>query len=302
MGNNILVSCSVLSYNSAKTILETLESIKAQTYQNIELIVSDDCSKDNTVELCRQWIAANKNRFTRVVLLTVQENTGVCANGNRAMAACQGKWQKSIAADDILLTNCIGDFVDFVNNNTHIKWIASKVAVYNDNFKDDCCTQRNLVYDKSFFNMDVGQQLKYMACTNPIIAPSLFFDLEFKRSLGGYDETYGYEDRPFYIKALENGYKCYFLDKVTVGYRIHQSMSNSTSQLFNYSFLKKTRIFEREKCFSYLTKKQILLKNTLWIIQDIFQYAGLNRKKPQFVAFLYKSMLFMIIRMLKNRR
>lgn len=85
MGNNILVSCTVLSYNSAKTILETLESIKAQTYQNIELIVSDDCSKDNTVELCRQWIAVNKNRFVRVVLLTVKENTGVCANGNRAI-------------------------------------------------------------------------------------------------------------------------------------------------------------------------------------------------------------------------
>ena len=151
MGNNILVSCTVLSYNSAKTILETLESIKAQTYQNIELIVSDDCSKDNTVELCRQWIAVNKNRFVRVVLLTVKENTGVCANGNRAMAACQGKWQKGIAADDILLPNCIGDFVDYVNDNIHAKWIASKVAVYNEEFKEENCIQRNLVYDSSFF-------------------------------------------------------------------------------------------------------------------------------------------------------
>lgn len=55
-----LVSVSVITYNSAKTVLETLESIKAQTYQNLELIVSDDCSTDNTVELCRNWIEQNK--------------------------------------------------------------------------------------------------------------------------------------------------------------------------------------------------------------------------------------------------
>ena len=53
MGNDILVSCTVVSYNSEKMIVETLESIKSQTYRNIELIVSDDCSKDNTVLVCR---------------------------------------------------------------------------------------------------------------------------------------------------------------------------------------------------------------------------------------------------------
>ena len=42
-----LVSVIVISYNSSETVLETLESVKKQTYQNIELIVSDDCSTDN---------------------------------------------------------------------------------------------------------------------------------------------------------------------------------------------------------------------------------------------------------------
>ena len=50
--NNPLVSINVITYNSSKFVLETLESAKAQTYQNIELIVSDDCSTDNTVEIC----------------------------------------------------------------------------------------------------------------------------------------------------------------------------------------------------------------------------------------------------------
>ena len=51
-----LVSVVIITYNSEKTIIETLESIKNQTYKNIELIISDDFSKDNTVEICKQCI------------------------------------------------------------------------------------------------------------------------------------------------------------------------------------------------------------------------------------------------------
>ena len=72
--NQPLVSVTVITYNSSKTVLETLDSIKAQTYQNLELIVSDDCSTDDTVELCRNWIEQNKERFVRTELLTVEKN------------------------------------------------------------------------------------------------------------------------------------------------------------------------------------------------------------------------------------
>ncbi|MBR5577209.1 MAG: glycosyltransferase [Bacteroidaceae bacterium] len=52
----IPVSIVVITYNSSKYVLETLESVKAQDYPNIELIVSDDRSTDNTFELVNQWI------------------------------------------------------------------------------------------------------------------------------------------------------------------------------------------------------------------------------------------------------
>ena len=67
-----LVSVAVIAYNSAEYILETLESIKAQTYDKIELIVSDDCSLDGTVEICHKWIDANKSRFVDICIVVVE--------------------------------------------------------------------------------------------------------------------------------------------------------------------------------------------------------------------------------------
>ena len=62
-----LVSINITTYNSSKFIIETLESAKMQTYQNIELIVSDDSSVDNTVELCKKWIEKNKGKHKDIV-------------------------------------------------------------------------------------------------------------------------------------------------------------------------------------------------------------------------------------------
>lgn len=64
MENKPLVSIVVITYNSSEYVLETLESAKAQTYTNIELIVSDDCSTDETVSICKNGL-----KQTRIDLL-----------------------------------------------------------------------------------------------------------------------------------------------------------------------------------------------------------------------------------------
>lgn len=78
-----LVSVVVVIYNSSQTVIETLESIKAQTYKNIELVISDDDSKDTSVEICKKWVEKNKNRFVRTKIITHTPNTGTSANMNR---------------------------------------------------------------------------------------------------------------------------------------------------------------------------------------------------------------------------
>ena len=76
---NPLVSIVVITYNSSEYVCETLESAKAQSYQNIELIVSDDASTDNTVPIVTKWIRENKSRFVCVEIVTSPSNTGITA-------------------------------------------------------------------------------------------------------------------------------------------------------------------------------------------------------------------------------
>ena len=277
MNENILVSVVVVTYNSASTVLETLDSIKQQTYDKIELIVSDDCSKDDTVIVCQNWLQGNKQRFVNSELITVKINTGVCANLNRAIAATKGDWIKLIAGDDILLPNCVEDFVDYVHKYPDAKWVSSYMQVYKDSFRSENCVARMSVSKRDFFDLSVEAQLKMIAPWNLIAAAPNFYNIEMLRSIGGFDENFSFEDYPLYITLLESGYKCYFMDKETVGYRIHESISHSSGQLFNYKFILESKRFHQERCFKYLSWWQKIGQYSIWGLQYAFVKLHLNK-------------------------
>lgn len=283
--DDTLVSCVVVSYNSEATIVETLDSIKQQTYQNIELIVSDDCSADETVNICREWIRQNGSRFVRVELVTTEQNTGVCGNLNRALALCCGEWGKSIAADDKLMPNCVEDFVEYVTNNPEAQWVASYMRKYNETFDEINCVSTKVVDDLSFFNKNAEEQLHEISIRNLINAPSLFKRISFEKSVG-YDERYSFEDVPFIVDALEQGEKCYFMAKETVCYRVHQSASNAPKRLFNYKIQLEFRRFREERLFKYLTKRQIRGQKNIWKLQDAIERMGAN-KNTGVIPFVY---------------
>ena len=127
-GNDILVSVVVLTYNDAPFIEETLNSIKDQTYKNIELVVSDDYSSDDTVERCKCWIDQNRERFINVQLLTVEKNTGVTYNITRAEKAAKGEWIKGLGGDDLLAPNCMEKFVEYIQCNPAVSFVQCRIS------------------------------------------------------------------------------------------------------------------------------------------------------------------------------
>ena len=106
-----LVSIVIVTYNSSKYVLELLESCKAQSYDNLELVISDDASTDNTLALCKDWLDKNGSYFSSCQLVEAEENTGVAFNVNRGVLASNGKWFKLCAGDDILHSEAINTYM-----------------------------------------------------------------------------------------------------------------------------------------------------------------------------------------------
>lgn len=221
-----LVSIIVITYNSSKYVIETLESAKAQTYQNIELIVSDDCSTDNTVEMCMIWIEKNKERFARTELITVEKNTGIAANCNRGLEVSHGDWVKCIAGDDILLKSCIN--INYELSKIHnSSFFFSKMAYLNDDLKF------TLLFQKGFelFSKE-KKQFKLLLERNYLPAPTAFINRKALIKLGGFDERFPMlEDYPLWLKACKNNYNIYFSDIITIKYRISSESISSNSNV-----------------------------------------------------------------------
>ncbi|MFY7813966.1 MAG: glycosyltransferase family 2 protein [Chryseobacterium taeanense] len=286
------VSIIITTYNSADFITETLESVKAQIYQNIELIISDDASQDETVSIAGKWLQENADRFVRTDLITVSVNTGVSANCNRSIAAAKSDWIKFIAGDDILLPNCIEDNVRFVQQCPEAKIIFSQVKVYRDTFKEDAFVRviplshpMNIMAPQ----FTAADQFNRLLLSDRInFTPSYFFNKDAVVSVGGYDETNRFvEDYPMWLKLTQAGYKLFFFEVPTVGYRQHDRAFNNvnTSVLVKPSVFK-SYPFRKKFVHTYLPVDMVLSEKYTMSVAKCFAAVGWN-KNVSFYPYLY---------------
>lgn len=117
-----LISFIVLSYNYEKYIEQTLRSILNQTVQDFEIIVVDDCSKDNSVEII------NAINDSRIRLIQNHRNIGGAASYNVAVVAARGKWLVNLDADDWILPNKIEEQLNYVKKNPESEIIGTYVS------------------------------------------------------------------------------------------------------------------------------------------------------------------------------
>lgn len=286
-----LVSVVVITYNSSKYILETLESIKQQTYKNLELIITDDCSKDNTVALCQDWLDVNKHGFIRTKLITISHNTGVSANCNRGYQEAQGEWIKCIAGDDCLCLDGIEKYLNFVSLHQDALICHSNVLVFKNEFREENM-MKNIFYIPKVFqkNIDSHKQFLILCLSNVIAAPSVFMNKALFKKMGGFDEEISMcEDWPMWLKITRQGYPFFYLNDYTVKYRMH-SASTVGNETVNFLFkrffganlivYKKYIRFQAPKFIAFMQKYD-------YCIRKFLDRVNCN-KKGFWYAFIYK--------------
>ena len=124
-----LVSVCVPTYNGAQFIKQTLESILGQTYEHLEVIIQDDGSTDNTMEIVRSFADP------RITVRTSSENLGGASNWNAATSSYQGKYVKVVCQDDLLDNDCIEQEVHTLNANPEAAFCWSRRRVINQSGK-----------------------------------------------------------------------------------------------------------------------------------------------------------------------
>ncbi len=211
------VSIICLCYNQVRFVEAALQSVAAQTYEAIELIIVDDGSTDGSQAVIENWLAHHQRTFVRqVVWLPLSQNLGNCKAFNLGLSHATGQFVMDLAADDVLVPACI----------------ATQVAKF-DNFENlgkNC----GVVFSNALFINEIGQPLhlhhqpktmqKYeqpydiyadilthsFICTPTMLSRKEVFD-----TLQGYDETLSYEDFDFWVRSARH-YAYAYADEVLV--------------------------------------------------------------------------------------
>ncbi len=267
----MLVTFISIVYNHEKYILQHLESIKYQinTFglnNDFQLIISDDCSSDNTISLVNFWLKKNKRLFKYVDIILDDVNRGVCSNFTKAMKIVKGDYIKAIAGDDIFSANNIFKYLNYLDDYDFIISLPYS-------FKNNKINTYDVDLKLSIYTGIVGNE-KYMSevIHKPgffVNAPSTFFS---KKILLNEDiiqfikKFKMIEDYPLIIKASElfPNSKIKFIPEIPILYRrTDQSISIVKKDEFYY---------DRIKIFNYLKNNEENIIKRLLIKNDIFSF------------------------------
>jgi glycosyltransferase involved in cell wall biosynthesis len=281
------ISVMVVTYNSAGTIESTLNSILEQTYgsENIELVISDDCSKDNTTDIICSWLKSHREDFFRAILIQKDMNTGISQNCNSGWKECTSEWIKSIGGDDLLLPNCIDRNVSFVARHKECKIVFSSMEWFGQ-----ISRVTPEPYNLSFFTLPANEQYYYLMFKSFNIAPTSFINKMALEKIGYADSKFTLiEDLPLWLKLTSNGIKLYFFPDVTVRYRVENSTSKHVERYVNLPFLR--QLIQIDNSFNFNEMPSLYYK-----MMKIDTYVLLHGKR--LIAFLTNNKVGIISKLL----
>jgi glycosyltransferase involved in cell wall biosynthesis len=128
-----IASILVTSFNHQMYIPQCLESIQSKCLHEIELIISDDGSRDESVRLIKKWIETNNQRFQEVKLIARKDNIGISQNILEMINESRSNILLPLASDDMYLVQTIDERIKFLNENPNI-WVGfSDASAINGN-------------------------------------------------------------------------------------------------------------------------------------------------------------------------
>ncbi len=259
MQDQPFVSIIVISYNHSRFIKENLDSIKAQTYSNIELIVGDDASQDNSVKVFEEWL--HDNDYTAAFKNYHEVNTGLATMLNECIEKANGKYLKLIAADDFLHPESIEKCVAKLEEEGE-----ECGMVFTDTYSvDDNGDLLPAIGDYDAIGALSSEDLKELLLQgNQIAALTTMIRKKVLLETGGYDNKFIVEDYYRWLKISQKYNISYVAEKLAY-YRQHGH---------NISVLRAERVDEEVTLLQMMFDKKGIAKSR---IDQYFQKRYLMR-------------------------
>lgn len=293
--NRPLVTIGIPNYNYSHYVINTIESAVNQTYSNIEVIIVDDCSTDNSVEVIEEWIKEYKGPVITKFIKNVI-NLGLSANCNIILKNSKGKYFQPLDADDWILPDKIAKQVSLLERSENTAMVYSNSSVINEEGKitnPDYCAR--IHYDRN--KMPQGKIKKDLLTFNFISLPSVLINTQYAREVGGFDDTLQVQDYYLWLKLSER-YDVIYTNEILAHYRVHESsMSNNsfTSPNSTDSVLRIKYNYYND-CNPSL--KKIISRNIQFGAVYLYQYKHLAAKKWLTIAFFlnpgFKTFLYFL--------
>lgn len=230
----------ILTYNQENYVLETLESIKYQKIQygseiDVSLIITDDASKDKTVEVIRQWCEENKEYFDQIHLIANKENKGTVENYKAILHMVKDEDMKLFAGDDLIGQKNIFTEYETLNDKklktyVRIELCNGKIR-YREKYLIDFYYHKKYANTKKY-HLKNFRRGKYLHSPSTNYTKKLFVNAECEKNLEGYRL---FEDDPMWYSMIknENELKIEFVEHAMILYRVHdQSVSNGPNPIF----------------------------------------------------------------------
>lgn len=193
-------------YNYETYVLEALESLRAQTLQDFDVVVVNDCSTDASEETAERWLREHRARFGSVALLRNSRNSGLAMSRNAGIDYAGAEFVMLLDADNLLLPRCLEECAARLDEGTQA-FVFPRIEVFGDSGRD--------AVSRGDWN---PAQLRY---ANYIDAMSMIKKAHWA-AVGGYTvQNLGWEDYDFWCKLVERGFYGVNTRDVLARYRAH---------------------------------------------------------------------------------
>lgn len=283
--NQPLVSVVIPCYNHEQFVKDSIRSVIDQTYENIELIIIDDGSKDESVIKIQEMVKSCKQRFVRFEFRS-RENKGLSETLNESLRWCQGKYYSAIASDDQMLDYKTKEQVEFLEKNKKC------VAIFGGVYSID---KENRVVGKKLNRFRVYSFDEILLHKHHLPAPTQMINLKILKESDAFRNSIKIEDWYMLLKISKLGDVVYNR-KLYSKYRQHDSNISHNIELMQAERIKVIDCFSEEKKYSEAKNRLELIKiNEYILINKKISFKLLSKYVQSNKRFLLDFRFFKII-------